>query len=172
MPNWVSNGLKVVEGDPQEVWDEIGGVDFTFVGETLTFDTPWEPPVQTYEAIARKCPNLKIKIYGHDCENGCFHYDAEISNGKLSGKFRHCSWYQNCVSERQWHETLVKDARAPETTAVAGMTTLTVNLLPSLPEIHVVPGSPEFRSVEELWQFRNPNCESGLAEWREIRELR
>jgi hypothetical protein len=141
MPSWFNNCLKVVEGDPQEVWDGIGGerpqkVWWTIFGKnpsptgrvpfdfnrlipapegavwptwhndnwgakyadyftlvdkaTLTFDTPWDPPVQIYEAIARKFPNHKIEITGSDCEYLGRHLHVVIANGELSGEITDC----------------------------------------------------------------------------------
>ena len=141
MPNWFSNRMKVVEGDPQEIWDGIRGerleeVWWTIFGEdppaigrvpfdfnrlipapkdakwpiwhydnwgakyadyfafvdkaTLAFDTPWDPPVKIYEAVAQQFVNHKIEITGRDCEYFGRHLRAEITNGKLSGEVTDC----------------------------------------------------------------------------------
>jgi hypothetical protein len=140
MPNWVSNTLRIVEGNPQEVWDAIRSdkslcdfnrlirmpqelarstseesaqqekqgkptwIDWAYEkwgakyaddaeflsNGALFFVTPWEPPILFFAALAKKFPNHKIQVGSSDCENGCFHYDADISNGELSGKFRPC----------------------------------------------------------------------------------
>jgi Ferredoxin-like domain in Api92-like protein len=145
MPNWVNNTLKVIKGDPKEIFEFVRseksifdfnklipmpesiwnsdqevtrpsgfkvpawfawsldnwGCKWNAAGArystnephtTIWFDTPWDPPVPVFEALAKHFPKHEIVIYSDEYINHV-HDTFTLKQGELTWTVDPCRCY-------------------------------------------------------------------------------